>query len=172
MWIVFVYFPRFLFMLVWFGKFNVFTFHEMIWRVFFLRPNYRHNSDMINVDRICIFKILVWFGKFNVFNILELIWRVFYLRPNYRHYSDMINVDHYFNMINVDCICISKILDNVRLKFAVLTVLELIWRHFCLQPNYQHDSGMVNVVLFLIFKILVHVSALSSSDQIIDLILI
>ncbi|KAH9420176.1 hypothetical protein DERP_011510 [Dermatophagoides pteronyssinus] len=92
-----------------------------------------------------------------------MIWRVFYLRPNYRHNS---------NMVNVDCILISKILVCVRLKFAVLTVLELIWRHFCLQPNYQHDSGMVNVVLFLIFKILVHVSALSSSDQIIDLILI
>ncbi|KAH9420177.1 hypothetical protein DERP_011511 [Dermatophagoides pteronyssinus] len=104
MWIVFV-FSRFLFMLVWFGKFNVFTILELIWRVFFLRPNYRHNSYMINVDRICIFKILVWFGKFNVFNILELIWSVFYLRPNYRHYSDMINVDR---------ICIFEIPDHVR----------------------------------------------------------
>ncbi|KAH9422005.1 hypothetical protein DERP_002297, partial [Dermatophagoides pteronyssinus] len=59
-------------------KFNIFTIRESIWRVFFLRPNYRHNSDMISVDRICILEILDHVRlKFVVFTIRKMIWRVF-----------------------------------------------------------------------------------------------
>ncbi|KAH9418529.1 hypothetical protein DERP_003854, partial [Dermatophagoides pteronyssinus] len=59
-------------------KFNIFTIRESIWRVFFLRPNYRHNSDMISVDRICILEILDHVRlKFVVFTSRKMIWRVF-----------------------------------------------------------------------------------------------
>ena len=41
---------------------------QKIWRVFILWTNYRHNSNMVNVDCICIFKILVnvRFGLINL----------------------------------------------------------------------------------------------------------
>ena len=74
-------------------EFVIFSIHEMIWRVFFLRPNYRHNSNMINVDCICIFKIRDYVRlKFAVLTVLELIWRHFCLQPNYQHDSGMVNV--------------------------------------------------------------------------------
>ena len=73
--------------------FAVFTIREMIWRVFYLRPNYRHNSNMVNVDCILISKILVCVRlKFAVLTVLELIWRHFCLQPNYQHDSGMVNV--------------------------------------------------------------------------------
>ena len=130
-------------------KFNIFTISESIWRVFFLRPNYRHNSDMISVDRICILEILDHVRlKFVVFTIRKMIWRVFLRWTNYWHYS---------NMINVNCISVCMNLVNVKLKSVIFSIRELIWRVFLLWTNYRHYSNMINVDCILISKILVHV---------------
>ena len=70
---------------------------QKIWRVFILWTNYRHNSNMVNVDCICIFKILVnvrfglinlmfsqfmtMFGAISVFNrIIDtiLVWSMWF----------------------------------------------------------------------------------------------
>ena len=90
MWFCFL-FSKFLFMLGLFCWIYRFTILELIWRVFYLRPNYRLDSNMINVNCISVCMNLVYVKlKFVIFSILELIWRAFFLWPNYRPNSNMI----------------------------------------------------------------------------------